>query len=172
MGIFNITNVQEAVKQEATPAKPPEPVVTPTVNTPVQGEGKEAGEKTVVMTGPLSKIYSEALNMVYSKESAMTHHANKLTAVDEDSNVQSDAYVYITDGDNMDGEELVGASDKLKVALDSKKYKDVLLAVECNTVNNKAVLLYDMATSMGAKVVFTKGTGLEKIKAALNEKPL
>jgi hypothetical protein len=78
-----------------------------------------------------------------------------------------DLYIYTTDGDKLDGSEMVEAGDKLKVALDSKKYKNVLLVMESRTPSTKVALLHDLANSMGVKVVFNRNAAIENVKACL-----
>jgi hypothetical protein len=173
MGIFNLSNVsepaQKSVVQSDNEFKAGQ-VVKP--QEPVSGQGAQDGDvksKTVVMTGPLSKIYSEALNLVYGKESMnmVDPEEIEVTNGQTDGDEDRSLYVYTTDGDNLDGDEMVAASDKLRLALDSKKYKKVLLAVECKTPSRKVALLHEMATSMGVNVVFSRYSALENMKACL-----
>jgi hypothetical protein len=175
MGIFNVSNVIQPtgveVKAPVSPVAPVENDKTGLGTGNPAADGAEAAKpKTVVMNGPLSKIYSDALNLVYSKESAMTMiNPEDMELMDEQagSGDSKDLYIYTTDGDKLDGSEMVEAGDKLKVALDSKKYKNVLLVMESRTPSTKVALLHDLANSMGVKVVFNRNAAIENVKACL-----
>lgn len=174
MGIFNLSNVTEAAQKPVVQSenefkagqmvKPQEPEATQ------KSQDGDSKNKTVVMTGPLSKIYSEALHLVYGKESINMVDPDEIDGVGGTTYGEEDKelYIYTTDGDKMDGSEMVDAGDKLRVALDSKKYKKVLLAVECKTPSRKVALLHEMATSMGIDVVFSRRTAIENMKAYLS----
>lgn len=175
MGIFNISNVTQTTggveKTPVAAAVAPIQDVKTSVNTGnPAADGGEAKVKTVVMTGPLSKIYSEALNLAYGNESAMNMlNPEDMELMDEQAGGgdAKDLYVYTTDGDKLDGPEMVEAGDKLRLALDSKKYKKVLLAVEGKNVSRKVALLHDLVSSMGVQVVFNRNSAIESMKACL-----
>jgi len=175
MGIFNVTNITKDSKFEST-----EPVTgqnSSQVNTDsselsssVDSSGDVKKVKTVTMTGPLSKIYSEALNLVYGKES-ITNMIDPETISSEisseDDVAVKDLYVFTVDGEHIDGREIVKMGNDLRLALDSKKYKKVILAVEGGVYNRKITLLSNLATDMGVTVTSDRETALKNMKALL-----
>jgi hypothetical protein len=175
MGIFNISNISTTENVSKAVKNPTDPVPDVKIGTepatPAATDNAAGNKgKNVVMTGPLSKIYSEALNLAYGKESVMNMlNPEDMELMDEQAGTadEKDLYVYTTDGSKMDGQEMVQASDKLRLALDSKKYKKVILAVECVTPTRKVALLHDMATSMGIDVVFNRKAAIESMKGYL-----
>lgn len=137
----------------------------------IPGDGiKEEDQKVVVMDGPLSKIYTEALNLALAKEAASASGQTDIKVVfDEDIEAQNEEnrkalYVYCCDGQDMDIDGTIDATDKLRIALDSGKYKNVLVAMESKRgITTKAGLVDEFARKMGAQVVFSRNTALEAI---------
>ena len=139
-------------------------------------EGIKRDEKSIVLDGPLGHIYTKALNMIYANESAemdtklVFNEAIKEiqgdTEVNEGDN--NDLYVLCVDGDNLDADEMVRSSDKLRLALDCKKNKDMLLSIESNgNVNLNTSLLEEFSNKLGVRVCFNRKSALEAIFSAL-----
>lgn len=179
MGIFNLNNEQAEPKVDAE-LQPEKSGVTEVQGTRQEVDSANGSSKdpvnpdelknaTIVLDGPLSHVYTQALNLVYAKEDtdsmvAMVMDQNaSATEVDE-----KDLYVYAVDGDSLDHTGLVDGMDKLRLALDSKAYKQVALAVECRTgVNGKVGLLEQFAAQAGVKVFVSRRSALEGFGVAV-----
>lgn len=171
MGILNLTG-QEGQSSEDD-VKPTEVdntdgEVKVVDATEINADSQQGKEQVVVMDGPLSQIYTQALNMAFAKEDTGTmmsmlkiiHHGGKI-----DPNVApqaafvdaSGSYVYATDEQSLDKEGLVGALESLREAVKSKKYKQVVLAMEGRSVSSKMQLLDEASRQMGVRVCMTRG---------------
>ena len=150
MPVFNLNKIQEPTQVEGEGTEVVEP--------------KEETVAKVRVDGPLSNMFTEALQKVLSAESvgADTLVAMKMLGEDEEKS-DSDLYVYCCDTDKMDNNELLDTTDKLRVALDSGKYKKVALVAEHLTVNKKLVSLENYARAIGADVYFTNGKALGSV---------
>jgi hypothetical protein len=175
MGIFNVTAIQKdkptvsdaAIKNTSSTQTPG----TTGSNVPDKNKVEEnkttSTVKTVVLNGPLSKIYSDALNLTYSKESVMTMipttgDGDGVYMETDDIDVKGKGlYVYTMNGDEMDNGDVTEVSDKLRIALDSKKYDKVVLACESTTWNKNTLLLASLADSMGVQVFMKRNRFLE-----------
>lgn len=133
-----------------------------------QGEGRP---KLVVMQGPLGKIYTDALNLVYAQESQANDAvvvANELGELEEEA---PDMFVYVTDSDYLSNADISKEYGKLRLALDSKKFgKSVMVLESLGKINNKLVLLDVFARSKGMRVVYSRKTALEVISSGLRSK--
>lgn len=136
----------------------------------------DKGDITVTLDGPLSKIYTQALNLTYATEdgSMMQPMVNIIETNKEeeaDKNKQAaDAklYAYCVDDKDINEGNLAETSDKLRVALDSKKYKEVMCVVECHgSVSSKVGLLDSFGTAIGVRVLLSRRSALEAIQLAL-----
>ena len=84
--------------------------------------GANMKESKITVRGPLSKVFSEALNKVLAFESIMASIATS----EEDEALLSDTnaneiYVFATNQDELDyNSGMIAAADNLKLALDSK----------------------------------------------------
>jgi hypothetical protein len=176
MGIFNITAIQDnkptvsdaAIKHTSVTQTPDTTGSNVPNNKSIEKDQPTTSPKTIVLDGPLSKIYSDALNLTYSKESMMT--MSLPDGGEDDGYAVSDAdidvsnkglYVYSMDGEEMDNGDVVEVSDKLRIALDSKKYSKVILACESKTWNKNTLLLASLADSMGVQVFMKRKRFLE-----------
>lgn len=133
-------------------------------------------QQTVIMDGPLSKIYTQALNLVYAKEASAASGAAGQTDVklvfDEDIEKATDyhdaLYVYCCDASSMDSNEAVKASDKLRLALDNKNIKKTYVVMESHRlVKPAAGLLEEMAVKLGIPVIFKRDIAIEAICDAI-----
>ncbi len=175
MGIFVLNGVGNKDGDQSVPeevVKAEEPVATPAVDTTVNGlpgEGKDdAAEKTIMLNGPLSHIYTQALNAVFSKESTgMGAHLFKyriLNDKDKDEDEIDDTFVYCVDSDSLSSSELIASSEALRDAVKSGKHRKVVLAMESNGVaNSRMQLLDEVSRSMGVKVFLSRGSALEHL---------
>lgn len=84
--------------------------------------GANMKESKITVRGPLSKVFSEALNKVLAFESIM---ASIATSEEDEallsSNNSNEIYVFATNQDELDyNSGMITAADSLKLALDSK----------------------------------------------------
>jgi len=126
----------------------------------------EKKEVKIVLSGPLSEIYTQALNAVYSKEDTSLMLAPPMitikTAENKDKITDADLYVYCCDGDNIN---LPEDTDNIK---DATNNNNSIVAIECGSnINNKIGLLESFATTLGAKVCFSRKVAIEAIRMAL-----
>lgn len=172
MGVFNLSMLDgDEVKDTIDPnAIPQTQVLTPDTNVANKDstDGKEVSEeKTIILDGPLSHIYTQALNLAYAKESTMMSLALfKTLAPDEqvvDSNepYADDTYVYCVD-DNALSESVVEGFEALREA--SKKYKNIIVALESGrVVTNRMQMISEFSESLGAKVCYTREQALKTV---------
>lgn len=117
-------------------------------------------EQEIKLDGPLSSIYAKALNMMYSKESTsmmiIPNNENKVS--------QDGIYVYCCNGDELDNNSLIESTDKLRLALDNKKYSKVVAVIESNNVvNDKIGLLDNYIHSLGIETYYSRKIAIDKI---------
>lgn len=142
--------------------------------TPVTPETRDS--KTIVLDGPLSTIYTKALNIVYSntpdsisQESQSMDHV--ILAQDEiekaaENTQETDLYVYVTDSEHLETEGAPKVFDKLRLALD--KNKNTMVAIETSrkfTASQAA--LEDYLFQNNIQVYHSRDVALEKIKLAV-----
>lgn len=168
------------VKQNATDALTPEQNKT-------GGENAVAdkAEQTIVLDGPLSHIYTQALNLAYANEGTSTvasflearHSSLVGTDDDEENRVKSGnsvtadgTYVYCVDSTDLDNQGLLVSTEALRIAVESKKYKNVVLALEsAHVVTSKVQLLGEMGTALGAKVCLSRKNAVQTLIAGLGK---
>lgn len=143
-----------------------EPLVTPETDTETEG-------KTVVMDGPLSKIYTQALNLAYANEAASASGQTDIKilfdeTIEQNDEPAKDLYVYCCDSGDISNEDVIKGTDKLRLALDGR-YKQALVVMESHhCIKPIAGLLEEYAFKTGIKVVFTRDLAIETIKQLLN----
>lgn len=132
-----------------------------------QQEGKDSGkEKVVVVDGPLSHVYTQALNIAFANESVSMMNA-VTTAEPRDKNnpgmsgdENKDAeYVYVL-GDRISEEsDAMEAYNNISKAIATNKYKKVHLVIEgamSGKMCKRTSIVVESALKLGVKVV-TKG---------------
>lgn len=149
MPVFNLNKIQEPTKVEGEEAVVVEP--------------KEETVAKVKVDGPLSNLFTEALQKVLSSESVGADALVAMKMLDNEGDENSDLYVYCCDTDKMDSTGLVNASDGLKIALDSGKYKKVALVTESLLINNKLACLEAFARSVGAQVYYSNSKAVREV---------
>lgn len=176
MGVFNLNSDETASRQEEIQNNDVPNVVNTNTSQQVTQEvpkKEDKQEAKVILDGPLSQIYTQALNLVYAKEDTGQMLAQFIQQQDNkeanDAAADKDIYVYCCDGDDLSQDHLIESTNKLQAALGQDKYKDTILAIECRQghVNDKVGLLDTMARSMGVRVYLTRGSALEGVKTAL-----
>ncbi len=111
-------------------------------------EEKETGDhrKTIVMDGPLSTIYTKALNLVFSNDrdevvSAETQQMDAVLVADahkwmkkkeklKQDDMDKAAYVYVT-SDEIASNQTADTFDDLRIALDMDTTAEKIVCIEC-----------------------------------------
>lgn len=163
MGVFNLTAMSDnATVQE--PKTQPEVATDGPVTVAVK-ETDESEERMVTLDGPLSRIYTKALNLAYARESIamMTPDALMVIKSQRVAEIES-TYVYAVDTSLMDMAQLVASTEEFRKAIDANSYKTVILALESeNGVNSKTQLLAQMGKSLGAKVYYSRDAAVRAV---------
>jgi hypothetical protein len=135
-------------------------------------EEQSTEERMIKVDGPLSSIYTKALNEVYAKEDMAATVIQDLydqsQSLDKD-NLQhtghvddNGSYIYATDADKLDSQELVKAMESIRVA--STKYKNCVVSIEQHgAISNRAGLLDKYCGDLGVKVCYKRSTALSSI---------
>jgi hypothetical protein len=172
MGVYNITLKSADVLDDKSSETITKTETTEANVVPHDQASEKKEEKTIVLDGPLSHIYTQALNAVYATEAInmlteMSINEDDTYGKKETNEKGKDLYVYCCDGDRLDSGELANVANKLRLALDTKHYKNVVVAVECTAVNNKIALLDNFTTDLGVKIMFNRNTAISKIKSVI-----
>lgn len=135
------------------------------------GAQTDAQTQTIVLDGPLSHIYTKALNLAYANEgtssmvSLLESGHKSLDDPEEegaDSVTADGTYVYCVDSDDLSNQGLVLSSECLRIA--TKKYKNVILALESShVVNARTQLLGEMGEALGVKVCYSRNNAVQSL---------
>ena len=164
MSIFQKPEVEE---------KAPVPVATPKevdnetpITTPDANKEPVVKDKQITLTGPLSHLYSQALNIMYAKENYMMIVLNEIDKKqDEDAlKAKENLYVYAMSADELDTGKICVAEKDLRMAMESKKYDRVILALEASrNVSNKVGMFEEHAKTLGVQVYLSGKRAMESI---------
>ncbi len=177
MGIFNISDDSQTFgengqkQQQVDNSNHPKVVDldSPVGDTKEVSAGTDPKEqlanKTIVIDGPLSNIYTQALNMVYSKEN-IVNMIQDPESLDPESKKESDVYLYCCDGDDVGTQNgLIRTTDAIFVAAEQHKGKQIILAVECHgVITERIALLHGYAESLGIKFMSNRSSAVEAVK--------
>jgi translation initiation factor 1 (eIF-1/SUI1) len=129
-------------------------------------------KKMIVLDGPLSNNFTDALNMVLAKDKVALLSAIDMEIMGVNSEQQEhehDAvYVYCCNGDGMTADDAKNGADKLRLALDSKRYSKVVVAIEGVKINKNMAMLDDYANASGCKTYYHKSSAIKGIADTLN----
>ncbi len=150
MPIFNLSKIQAPVESDQA------------IVEEVPKESTEEDTK-VKVEGPLSNLFTDALQKILAAESVGADTVTMMKFMEEEDKDQSDLYVYCCDTDKMDTTGLIEASDNLKIALDSRRYKKVALVIEHISINNKLATLEAFARDIGAQVYFNSKKAVREV---------
>ena len=159
--------------------------ITPTEEKPQEtnnpaATADEKATQTILMEGPLSAIYTKALNLVFankqlievSQESSSSDHPelakNALASnLSEEKKLGIDdphLYIYVTDSAHIDAAPSPEIFNQLHVALDKRTYDAVAVIETGVRLSKKQVILECFLVEQGVKVVHTRAAGLELIQ--------
>lgn len=141
-------------------------------------------QETITLAGPLSHIYTQALNLAYANEGTSTmvsiletrhgglvNDETEQERMDAGNAVTADGtYVYCVDSSDLNSQGLVAGTEAIRSAVASKKYKAVVLAIESSSVvTSKTQLLGEMGSALGAKVCLTRNNAVHTVIAGLRK---
>lgn len=175
MGIFNLSKDENErpTEKDADKQAPVESVeLEPEVSLDTTGTRKQEG-RTIILDGPLSHAFTQALNVMYAKEAlgglmsvldGGSYFDDQEKAEPEETASfvdENGAYVYTVDSSNLDQDGLVMAVESIRKA--SKKFKHVYVAMESRGARDlrKTQLLDEYSASLGAKVVYSRERALQ-----------
>lgn len=137
------------------------------VSTPESQNQNQEEQKMILVDGPLSEIYTKALDTVYSQsmnenisqetqqtDSVMIANAGKYLSEKESDDLKDNGvYVYVTDDQNLAKNGMSDALNNLRLALDMKNVKARVLAVEHRGIKTSRVnILVNFAEANGMQV--------------------
>lgn len=149
-------------------------------------EGKDAvtptgDNPTVILDGSLSRIYTQALNLVYANENikvvavedvavmaAMMEAEGRNSPSFKDNNAQKATYVYADNADAVDTEKCVAIINFIN---ENKSKGDVILSLESFGKPTKHMqLVEECAKENKVKIFYSRGRALEAIRVSAYDK--
>ena len=177
MGIINLNGKPDQESEPEVAKDIEQQMEDTTVEDTLTPINEEKAKAEVTLDGPLSSVYTKALNLVYANEGVDTmtitpyYEEEEEDAIIEENAAEdkdkygNDLYIYCCNGNNLSQEGLVDATNHLCKVANGKKYKNILVSIECRgEVNSKVALLDDVSTQLGAKVCFSQRAAIEAIK--------
>jgi hypothetical protein len=172
MGIITLNSDKEQLTAEQTVEDTiveEQAVVDPEI-------GSDKENVQVTLDGPLSSIYTKALNLVYANENIgdMVISAYDDEEAEEeitDDNLEQakdkngkDLYVYCCDNE-ISNEDFLEAVDKLHKVSKDKRYSEAMIALECNakTPSNRLSLIDRLSNELGIRVVYSRDKAMDVI---------
>ena len=143
----------------------------------VSDDSSEKRDKEIVLDGPLSSIYTKALNIMYAQESITANEIIEattffnLTDLDLSDNKEK-YYIYVSDDEKIDKDKFELMKDRLTVALSSDQFKSINVCLEINNNSNismEAVKIRDFCKNKGIKLFYARQVCLETFTRQINE---
>lgn len=133
---------------------------------------EEEQEKQIVVDGPLSSIYTQALNIAYAKESAadgsVVGSFDSSVVVDDASLTDPDLYVYVTSSDEINREGANKSFDELNIALDKYKDSKMMVVIESGKATTSSVAaLEEYVVGRKIKTSYSRSIAVSKILSAI-----
>ncbi len=133
---------------------------------------EEELEKQIVVDGPLSSIYTQALNIAYAKESAadgsVVGSFDSSIVVDDASLTDPDLYVYVTSSDEINREGANKSFDDLNVALDKYKDSKMMVVIESGKAATSSVAaLEEYVVGRKIRTSYSRSIAVDKILSAI-----
>lgn len=133
-------------------------------------EEAKAKKGVIVMSGPLSQIYTKALNIVYTKDTKQvskesnaidaTLTAKYMSLYEEDDQDETDLYVYVTDDNSVNkdmGTETNNLSKLMSLRKRNNNDSPLYVAVEChNSMSNEVIRFIGICRDNGCKVYLNR----------------
>ena len=182
------TPLPEEVKEESIQTQEPqedekEKSTIPELSTsPVDKKEELRKKKVVVMDGPLSKIYTEALNIVFNKDpkTLISNESNSIdvtlaskynSAEQEGSDIPNSAlYVYVLDEKGLKSNQK-GSYSNISKLMKKHSNNPLYVSIESNSIlSDETVSFMNFCREKGCKKIFTNRRNcLEYIKDYLSE---
>lgn len=170
----DVGTLQEGKSQDSTPTQKPEAAVKTVETTGSDGQKEQA----IVLDGPLSTIYTKALDILYSKkainpaletqamdvpmitEAVLQMEKDKISRLSDEKDVD---YVYTTKGDDLSLDGLSDAFESIRVALEMKCFRSVNVVMESTGVDNKNIsILSDYLRKNKVPLLYTRSCAMMK----------
>ncbi len=129
-------------------------------------------ENTIIVDGPLSRVYTDLLNQAFAKESYVTKLPHLVEMVkrqkEESKEKPIRSYIYTMSGNNLEGTDYTQAFESFQVALDN--YKEVSLCIENIGENSdRALQLTNWARQNGMNVFYSREQAIETMAKKLKK---
>ena len=162
----------------------PEKAISPDdVNKDKPKEETTPDEEMIVLDGPLSSIYTKALNLVYSNTNKATPstetesmdvyvEAATLVGLGNTTDEEKDKYInstyaYVTDCSSINSGSDVGGAVKAFECLtdlnEKKIFKNIVVCIEGSEFSNKTFILEDYLNKSGITVYHTRSAMLSRL---------
>lgn len=179
MSIFMISPKEEPVQEVVETPKNTEgsELVDTTEMTEVNTEEdlipiKEINEKTIMLDGPLSQVYTQALNQMYAKESYITEMETLKHAFKDEDRKKAlgdmASYIYVISGPFLENNEdgaVVEAFESMTLAAASMK--KLFVCVEHNmNITPRVADFIEYSRDIGATIVRDRNTMLEMLSSS------
>ena len=158
MPVYKLTAYKEAQQAEDNAVAVP---------TEAPAKLEEASSKIVQIDGPMSSLFTEALQKVYSEENALMDVVPK--AVEEifgDKKEDAQLYVYSSDPSDKTIDARTAAINGLSIALGQNK--KAIYVVNKPTVESHMNGILDFCQGTGVKVYFSTNTAAGAILSMVN----
>ena len=176
MGVINLNSNQEETPKVAETV---EEHIQEEQNPAINNINEEKAKTEIKLDGPLSSIFTKALNAAYANESLDMPVVSAIEQDEVEENIEQNElenedkfgnalYVYCCDGNNLSQEGLVNAANRITKIVGSGRYRNIILSMECfNGANNKTALLDKLGSSLGVKVCLSQRSTMEAIKKSI-----
>lgn len=180
MSVFKLKIVP---KETSKPETDKAPISTPTENTAPQDsqQNTQPKEKTIVLDGPLSQVYTKALLEIYGKKSSdqvetsaeaqagmiplLYNSYIKILGEDDDQDQQPDLYIYVTDEKSVNEKNKIELYNDLNFALDSyNKSKKIVMFESVEKLTDNVCLTGETADAHKASIVFNNRGKLDFLR--------
>lgn len=154
------------------------PTMTESDPSSSSSEGEKGEKEAIVLDGPLSKIYTQALQIAYSRKAERVEGEEEvqvakekmaidasmmgvMEVVDEEAaNSPKPLYVYVTDSASVEkGDVALEALDRLRVSVESGRYAGVWFCTEDGyRLGRHQVILSDYVSGVGGRVYYSQAS--------------
>jgi len=121
---------------------------------------------TVLFEGPLSNVYTKALDVIYGKDrpDVITESVTENVIVDYAEAVgfgvldKPADYIYVTSADKLDSSTINTAFESILKATKNPKFSSTRVCIETNQkpINNSVAILEEFLTQSNIKVFYTR----------------
>lgn len=124
--------------------------------------------KTINISGPLSVIYTQALNQVYAQEGSAATEQELLAEITNQDKVQSsDIFIYVTDETNIEEEGPINVFDKLRLDIENNKGLKIAVLESGRSMKGYMATMESFLSNNGVRVFFSRKNALDSIYNSL-----